>query len=115
MNRRILLLAALFILVQTGLVWAQSSNLSSHPTSLSNHTVTAPDPLNQRWHTLKAQILSDVKNGKFTQAQGVEMVKKLKTVHAQTLKLKRQNSNRQLTPDQKTQINSQLDTFASNL
>ncbi len=101
-------MAAVFILGFNGFVLAQYPNPSSHPTSLSNLSGNASDPLNQRWKTLKAQILSDSKSGKLTQVQAVEMVKKLKGVNRLSKQLKRKNPNCQLTADQKTQINHQL-------
>ncbi len=115
MNRRIVWITTLCLIGQMGLAWAQTKQISAHQPSLGTPADSSAQILNKRWMALKRQIQSDMRNGKLTRYQAGEMMAKLKAVHHQSMQLKKQTTKRQLTSDQETQVNKQLDEIATSL
>lgn len=115
MNRWAFLFATGLFAGQVGFAWAQSKALPPHHTPLITPATSGAQTLNKRWKTLKAQIQSGLKNGKLTRDQAAEKMRQLKAAHHQSMQLKKQNANRSLSADQKTQVNKQLDDIASSL
>lgn len=121
---------ALVILATGEWIWAQNKpvsagapspskagsttqNVSTGPTLNSAPKTAAPgsnaQSVNARVMAQKKQIKKDLKSGKMTRAQAQAAWDSLKTIKKQELEFMRQNGQKEITDDQKNQLNTQLD------
>jgi hypothetical protein len=92
-----------------------STSSSSSGASIPPRTLSPLHQLSQKtWHQM-IQIQMDLKSGKMTQAQAKTVRAQIKAVREQELGFLKANGNHQLTGDQFTQLNGQLDTVNQSI
>lgn len=101
--------------------FASSMATASQPTPAVNSSVTSSTqrPLFLQVHTTMKQQLQkiaiDQKNGKLTTEQAITLRKNLKTIRKQVGSYSKSNPNHELTTDQASQTNQQLQTNAQSI
>jgi hypothetical protein len=87
----------------------------SNPASSSIHPSAPTHNLHVRLRQELSQIQKDLKSGKLTSAQAASLRQSARAVRVQELQMRKQNGSYQLTSEQISQLNSQLDKINSSL
>lgn len=110
-----------FIAISAFLVTCSSMAANLQPTPVVKFSLISSSqrPLLRKVHTAMKQqwqkIAIDQKNGKLTVQQAVTLRNNLKTIRKQVGSYVKGNANHELTSDQASQINQQLQTNAQSI
>ncbi len=116
MNRQFFFAASILFVA-----YASSVVAAFQPTPAVNSSVTSSTqhPLFLQIHTAMKQQLQkiaiDQKNGKLTTEQAITLRKNLKTIRKQVGSYSKSNPNHDLTSDQASKVNQQLQTNAQSI
>jgi hypothetical protein len=129
--KRLTVFAAFIYMVGTGWALAQNKPVSTSGLPLAKPTLIqgslkasgAHSPaLNSNVHSVNLvlrqqmrQIPKDLKAGKITKAQAQTAMENLKNIRKQELEFFKQNNQREITPDQKSQLTAILNRNAGSI